>query len=183
MSRLQEVKINDFTIEDKKEFLNKYNLTGDQLELLKSSKDLDFGKVIQLLNEDLQEIGLLEEFSAWMRFAYKTDILGIVKWVDVISTSGRKQQIAFLSYAIKIIRECLIFNYTKRKLLNTNQAEFVFISRFAAFVHEKNSVNIVEKLEETIKSINRNANAKILFFDLSLQIIRLLKVKNKLQIN
>ena len=116
MSRLQEVKINDFTIEDKKEFLNKYNLTGDQLELLKSSIDLDFGKVIQLLNEDLQEIGLLEEFSAWMRFAYKTDILGIVKWVDVISTSGRKQQIAFLSYAIKIIRECLIFNYTKRKV-------------------------------------------------------------------
>lgn len=183
MSRFQEVKINDFTIEDKKEFLNKYNLTVGQLELLKSSTDLDFGKVINLLNDDSEEIGLLEEFSAWMRFAYKTDILSIVKWVDDISIRGRKQQTAFLSYAIKIIRECLIFNYTKRKLLKTNQAEFVFISRFAPFVHEKNSVNIVDELEETIKSINRNANAKILFFDLSLQIIRLLKVKNKLQIN
>ena len=179
ISRFQEVKINDFTTEDKKEFLNKYNLTFDQLELAKSSTDSDFGKIIRLLNEDSEEINLLDDFSAWMRFAYRTDILSIVKWVDSISICGRKQQIAFLSYAIKIIRECLIFNYTKRQLLSTNQAEFLFISRFAAFVHEKNSVNIIEELEETIKSINRNANAKILFFELSLQMIKLLKVKLK----
>ena len=38
---------------------------------------------------------------------------------------------------------------------------------------------MIEKLEKTIKAINRNANVKILFFDLSLQIVKLLKLKPK----
>jgi len=38
---------------------------------------------------------------------------------------------------------------------------------------------IVEELEKSIKSINRNANAKILFFELSLKMVKFLKVKRK----
>ena len=125
----------------------------------------------------------MSDFSTWMRFAYKTDIVNISKWVDSISSTGRKHQNLFLSYAIKIIRECLIFNFSEKIFLRTNQKELVFISKFAAFIHEDNSVIIIEELEKAIKAINRNANAKILFFDLSLQIVRFLKVKRKLEIN
>ena len=38
---------------------------------------------------------------------------------------------------------------------------------------------IAEELEKSIKSINRNANAKILFFELSLKMVKFLKVKRK----
>jgi hypothetical protein len=40
-------------------------------------------------------------------------------------------------------------------------------------------VFIAEKLEESIKAINRNANAKILFFELSLQMVKFLRLKRK----
>ena len=43
----------------------------------------------------------------------------------------------------------------------------------------ENSILIVEKLEESIKAINRNANAKILFFELSLQMVKFLKLNRK----
>ena len=63
-----------------------------------------------------------------------------------------------------------------------HEKESAFISRFAPFIHEDNSVIIVEELEKAIKAINRNANAKISFFELSLQIAKFLKVKRKFAI-
>tara|TARA_B110000444_G_C18641691_1_gene501756 strand:+ start:51 stop:389 length:339 start_codon:yes stop_codon:yes gene_type:complete len=107
------------------------------------------------------------------------DVEGISKWTEGISTMGRKKQILFLSYAIKMVRECIIYNFASNSLLKTSENERPFLTKFSPFVHEKNSILIIEKLEESIREINRNANAKILFFELSLQIVRFLKLKRK----
>jgi DNA polymerase-3 subunit delta' len=150
---------------------------------LKNLADSDLGKMIQFLEDDIKEYDSFDDFALWMRITYKKDILSISKWVDSISTKGRKNQKLFLSYAIKIVRECLIFNFTSNKLLKTNEKEFDFISKFAPFIHEENSINIFEEIDRSINAIDRNANAKILFFELSLQMIKLLKVKRKFVIN
>ena len=144
--------------------------------------DADLGKIIQLLNNEAEMTDFFESFSDWMRLTYKMNIQGISKWVDGIATMGRKHQILFISYAIKMMRECLIFNFANQSLLKTNQKEFEFISKFSPFIHEENSILIVEKLEKTIKAIQRNANAKILFFELSLQMVKYLKLKRKFAI-
>ena len=68
-------------------------------------------------------------------------------------------------------------------LSNNTEKELDFISKFAPFIHEENSVNIFEEIDRSINAIDRNANAKILFFELSLQMIKLLKVKRKFVIN
>ena len=78
-----------------------------------------------------------------------------------------------------MIRECLIYNFSSKSLLKTNKNELTFLTKFSAFIHEGNSILIAEKLEKSIKAINRNANAKILFFELSLQMGKFLKVKRK----
>jgi DNA polymerase-3 subunit delta' len=117
-----------------------------------------------------------------MRLTYKMDVQGISKWVDNLSLKGRKQQNLFLSYAIKMVRECLIYNFASDTLLKTNENEFAFLTKFSPFIHEENSVMITEKLEESIKAINRNANAKILFFELSLQMVKFLRLKRKFAI-
>ena len=81
-----------------------------------------------------------------------------------------------------MVRECLIYNFASNNLLKANENELAFLTKFAPFIHEENSILIVEKLEESIKSINRNANAKILFFELSLQMAKFLKLKRKFAI-
>jgi DNA polymerase-3 subunit delta' len=78
-----------------------------------------------------------------------------------------------------MIRECLIYNFSSNSLLKTNENELTFLTKFSSFIHEGNSILIAEKLEKSIKAINRNANAKILFFELSLQMVKFLKVKRK----
>ena len=76
----------------------------------------------------------------------------------------------------------MLFNFSDRNLLKTNQQETEFISKFTSFVNENNIAIIIEKLEKSANLINRNANAKILFFELSLQMSKLLKVERKAKI-
>ena len=183
VSRLQKIHIFDFSTEDMMEFFKKDNLSIERIKQLRNLTDADLGKMIQLVEEDIQAIDLFDDFSSWMRLAYKTDVVNISKWVDSISTMGRKHQKLFLSYAIKMIRECLIFNFANKALLKTNERESDFISKFAPFIHEDNIIIIIEELEKAVKAINRNANAKMLLFELSLQMIKFLKVKRKFAIN
>jgi DNA polymerase-3 subunit delta' len=138
--------------------------------------------MIQIVNDKENDLDLFQDFSSWMRLSYKMDVVGISKWVDELSVKGRKKQQLFLSYAIKMVRECLIYNFASNTLLKTNEKEYSFLTNFSPFIHEENSVLITEKLEESIKAINRNANAKILFFELSLQMVKFLKLKRKFAI-
>ena len=177
ISRLQTLKIPDFSPEDIVHYFG--GITLEKAKQLKNITDADLGKMIKIQQDSEGILDLFEEFSAWMRLAYKMDVGGVSKWVDKISTMGRKHQKLFLSYAIKMMRECLILNFANSSLLKTNEKEHAFISKFSPFIHEENSVMIVEELEKSIKSINRNANAKILFFELSLKMVKFLKVKRK----
>ena len=181
-SRLQKIRVNNFSFDDMILFFKHDSLSPEKIKQLQNITDSDLGKMIDFINEDVAEVNLLDDFSLWMRLTYKIDLVNISKWVDSISIMGRKHQYLFLSYAIKMIRECIIFNFANKDLLKSNNKEYFFITKFASFIHEENSIIIVEELEKAIKSINRNANAKILFFELSLQIVKLLKVKRKLAI-
>ena len=180
-SRLQNVSVKNFNHKEILTFFENKSLTPQQEQQLSLVEGSDLGKIIKQL-ENVEEVDLIGEFSQWMRLIYKMDVVNISKWVDSIYTTGRKHQKRVLEYSIKIIRECLIFNFGDHGLLRENRQEKDFISKFAPFVHEYNSVIIIEKLEKSIQALNRNANAKILFFELSLQIIKLLKVKRKFAI-
>ena len=182
ISRLQSIKIADFTAEDIVNHFGEQALSLEKAKQLRNLTNADLGKITQILENKEGELDLFSDFSVWMRLTYKMDVQGISKWVDNLSLKGRKQQNLFLSYAIKMVRECLIYNFASDTLLKTNENEFAFLTKFSPFIHEENSVMIIEKLEESIKAINRNANAKILFFELSLQMVKFLRLKRKFAI-
>ena len=182
ISRLQTIKIADFTSEDIVNHFGDKVLSLEKAKQLRNLTNADLGKITQILEDKEGELDLFTDFSVWMRLTYKMDVQGISKWVDNLSLRGRKQQNLFLSYAIKMVRECLIYNFASNTLLKTNENEFAFLTKFSPFIHEENSVMITEKLEESIRAINRNANAKILFFELSLQMVKFLRLKRKFAI-
>ena len=179
LSRVQIVKVHDFTEADILSYFSDEKLELDMVRQLKNLTKSNLGRISQLINQEASNVDLFEQYSAWVRQCYKLDIQEISKTTDEISRKGRNFQKLFLSYAIKMIRECLIYNFSDKDFLKTTKKEESFLVNFSPFIHEKNSVLIVERLEESIQSINRNANAKILFFELSLQMIKLLKVKRK----
>ena len=182
ISRLQTIKILDFTEGDIVNHFGEHDLSSEKAKQLKNLTNSDLGKITQILEDKEVELDLFTDFSVWMRLNYKMDVQGISNWVDNLYLKGRKQQNLFLSYALKMIRECLIYNFASNTLLKTNKNELAFLTKFSRFIHEENSLIITEKLEESIKAINRNANAKILFFELSLQMVKFLRLKRKFAI-
>ena len=118
-----------------------------------------------------------QDFSFWMRAAYSFDVLGISEWAESQSKKTKKDQINLLLYATNIIRQCVIYNFTTKELFLQNKEESTFIKKFAPFINKKNIIPFFEKTEECIKMIKRNGNKKILFFELSLQYAKLLKIK------
>ena len=98
---------------------------------------LILGKLAKFLLTIENDLDLFNDFSSWMRLSYKMDVQGISKWVDELSVKGRKQQKLFLSYAIKMVRECLIYNFASNSLLKSNENELAFLTKFSPFIHER----------------------------------------------
>ena len=68
---------------------------------------------------------------------------------------------------------------TNRNFNEIMQVKKEFIKKFAPFVHEENIFLIVGELEKSNRYLKRNANAKILFYSISLKMIKYLKLKRK----
>ncbi len=129
-------------------------------------------------NEDLEQ--QFNWFKAWMRACYKADIQAMHKWVDEISSAkvGRENRMQFLIYAGKIMRAGILKNYQGPYQDNLQKEEIDFVHRFAPYVHSSNIVEMRSIVDEAHYHISRNAYAKIVFMDLSMQFANLLHVKN-----
>ena len=113
-----------------------------------------------------------------MRLSYQANILGITDWVDEISKLGRERQKVFLQYALHMTRESLVRNFASIDLQRLTGEEQDFTQKFSPFINENNAIKLIEVLEKAHYDIGRNANAKILFTDLSLKLVLLLRIKS-----
>ncbi len=119
-----------------------------------------------------------EFFKDWMRCCWANNGLKIIEMVDVFAKLGRENQKEFFGYAMGIFRETVVYHQGAKALLRINDEEQEFISKFATLVHPGNATPMVAELEKAYYHIERNANPKILFLDLSLTFLRLIQLKN-----
>ncbi|MDC0201631.1 hypothetical protein OAJ56_00145 [Flavobacteriales bacterium] len=181
LSRLQILKIKNYSSKEKTEILQNKFPEKEVVELEKSLiySDGNLGDAIHILESDIITDDNFDDFQMWMRLCYSVNIQEIAKWVNERTKKGRRNQSIFLKYSLKMVRNCLIIHFSDRNTLNITENEKKFLSKFHPFIHKENISEISEKIEECIKNIERNANSKIMFYELSLQLMRLLKVKRK----
>jgi DNA polymerase-3 subunit delta' len=80
-------------------------------------------------------------------------------------------------YALHLVRECLLLHIGEEKMVRLDGDELASFKKLAPFVHSGNSSEMAEELNKACYHIERNANARIVLFDLSLKMISLLHVK------
>ena len=117
----------------------------------------------------------IELFMTLMRKSYARDLKGMRQWADGVAGMGREPQKNFLIYCQRMIRESFICNFHRPEINYMNTEEANFTSRFAPFVNEKNIFGIMDELSEAQRHIEQNVNPKMVFFDLALKMIMLLK--------
>ena len=116
-----------------------------------------------------------EMFVELMRLAYQRKINDLKRWSNDAASLGREPAIQFLNYCQRLIRENFIYNLNVNELNYMNKSEAQFSVNFARFITERNVQKLIEVLNKAQIDISGNANSKIVFFDLSIKVILLLK--------
>lgn len=112
----------------------------------------------------------------WLRCIVTDAGLNIIQICDdEISKLGRENQKLFLMYSINVLRQIVLLNQGLHELVFLKNAELDFVQKFSEITTLEKLETAIDMLEKTHYSVERNANPKILFLDLSLQLVLLFK--------
>ena len=131
-------------------------------------------KALEELQVGTENEQFLDLYIMLMRLAYQRKIRDLRKWSETLSAFGREKQKRFLQYFLHMTRESFMYNFKHPDLNYMTQAEENFARNFSRFINEANILPIYDLINRAIRDITQNANAKIVFFDLALQMIVLL---------
>ncbi|MGI5974766.1 MAG: ATP-binding protein [Paludibacter sp.] len=155
----------------------------DALNIARIAKG-SYKKAKDLLSENDEHKENYDKFVQIMRDAWKVGnrkdyaaLRSLKQWSDDISQStvGRERQKNFLVYAQHMLRENFILNLQQPELNYLNQTEADFSKNFSPFIHVGNVEDLMAEFALAQKHIEQNVNARMVFFDLALKIIMLLK--------
>ena len=132
-------------------------------------------KAISTLRVNDESDEFLDYFMQLMRLSYGRKLKDLKIWSETIAARGREWQKRFLTYCQRMIRENFICNFHLPELNYMSEQEQQFSVRFAPFVNENNIIGLMETLSDAQRDIGQNVNSKMVFFDLSLKTIMLMK--------
>jgi DNA polymerase-3 subunit delta' len=139
-----------------------------------------------LSNGNLTEaLGMLGEtdgsfhdmFVNWLRMCYSNKGTAIFEFVDVLGKLGRENQKNFMRYGISYIRECCMILSGAGELVHLPASELDTAQKMTKVMGLPMAEAIGNILEKAHYHVERNANPKILFLDVSLQIVSVLNFK------
>jgi DNA polymerase-3 subunit delta' len=112
----------------------------------------------------------------WFRVCYSIQVNEMMLFVENFSGRDKEAQKSLLLSAINVIREVLLDKSQRFELMRSADSDRDFIHKLGENVLDEDKlVKIYEILNQAYYYLERNANAKILFADISFKIARILK--------
>jgi len=174
ISRTQLVKVPRLEDQDIKSYLQaEMGLSADQAARAAYLSEGNLHAAIEFSRSE--ENDNYQLFADWMRMTYADKGSQFIDYVDVLAKLGRENQKNLLRYGINLIREAVLFLSGAEDLVNLPDAEYEFISKFSKIMDLAKAEALIEELEKAHYHVERNANPKILFLDVSLQFVKILK--------
>ena len=152
-----------------------YQLDPDTAQKIAHLSGGSWLKAISTLRINTESEEFFNYFTQLMRLAYGRRLKDLKLWADGIAGGGREWQKRFLAYCQRMIRENFISNFHIPELNYMTEQEQQFSVKFAPFVNENNIIGLMEVLSDAQRDIEQNVNSKMVFFDLSLKTIMLMK--------
>ena len=174
-SRVQRIDVKRISDEDIYQALkDRRGLADEQARRLSRMAGGSWLAALEMLGADSENELFLDMFQTLMRLAYQRKVKDLKAWSERMAAMGRERQKRFLQYFLRLLRENFMYNFRQEELCYMTQREEDFARNFARFINEANIIPITELVTRAIRDIGQNANAKMVFFDLSLQMIVLL---------
>ena len=169
LSRTQVIQIQPFTDEElirilvEKHFIEKDNagkiahvVDGNINEALRLAREVEYNSHVM--------------FRDWMRLCYQEDLIQLIQFTEKYQSLGKVSQQTLLQYGLSMLRESLVWNLGQNQLTRVMGEELDFVKKFSAIIDPQTIEKLARLISETSYHLERNANVKILFLDLSLRV-------------
>lgn len=176
LSRTQVVRFNSLTEKELVEtMVRKNEVSQDKALEIASYVNGDYSLALTEIAKKEGSNDFFELFVAWMRLCFKKDVAGAVSFAAEIQKLGKEKQKAFLLFVLNIFQKSLVGSHLGMEAVKTSETYKDFIQKFMPYIHERNIEALHTEMSEAHYHIDRNANAKILFLDLSFTLFKLIK--------
>lgn len=152
-----------------------YSMPKDDADMLAHIAQGSFTEALKRMERDSEQQLFFDLFVQLMRHSYARRIKEMQQWSLTVAELGRERQKRMLEYFQQQLRENYIYNFHKPQINFLGREEENFSTRFAPFINERNVAGIMTELSDAQRDIAQNVSAKMVFFDLALKMIVLLK--------
>lgn len=174
LSRTQIFKIRGFQDEEISRYLEqKQGVPAEQATQAARLASGNMAAALDSMHEVKDENHSL--YSQWMRLCYERNFSQLITLADTFHQLNKDAQKSLLLYGLNILRETLVYPYTKEALMRLQGEERTFVERFSKVMAGEKVELIYEKLNESLYHLERNASPKIMFLDLSLQLAGIIR--------
>lgn len=175
ISRTQVTKLSKISNSDIITGLVNYDVESDVAEGISNYVNGDFSQALKQVKGNVHDAEYYEFFVKWMRICFSRDVAQAIEISNELSGIGREKQKSFLEFSLDLFQKSLRGNFIGLNNIKINPNHAAFISKFMPFVTPNNIEAIHELLTKAYYHIDRNANPKILFLDLSFKLFTVIK--------
>lgn len=172
LSRTQTLKIPQLKEKDVVETLMKnHGVNATDAETIARVSEGNLALAISLTASERSDFHSL--FADWMRACYSYNLQKINAEVDKIIGTGREFIKSFTGYSLHILRAVFLYKNADSSLIKLSADEHKFITGFASVFNNENIEEISKLLNKSVMHVERNADLRITYTELSLHIGKL----------
>lgn len=169
LSRCQLFKVPSFNeSEIAEELVNRHGIEADRARTLSLLAEGSIKKAVEGTNASEDDSHGL--FRDWMRQCWTKDFIELNRTVDSFFKMSKTAQKLFLLYALNMMRHALVCEYMVDENLKLSTEEQGFVTNFGKALNSQKIEYITNEIGKAHYHLERNANVKILFLDLSLRV-------------
>lgn len=175
-SRLQGVKIHSQSNEEIAEWLMKrYGISAEESLKIARVSEGNMVKAEELAQNEGEIKEFINYFIEMTRNAYARKLDVLKNLSEKFASFGREKSMRLLQYFSRLVRENFIYNLKVTDLTAMTPEEENFSRKFSPFINYLNVEDISGEIDKAINDIGRNANQKIVWFDMMLRLMILLR--------
>lgn len=171
LSRTQMVSVPRFTEKETEEYL----IHHEHMEAAAARNNAllsegDLAEAIHLMQEEDQNF--LEEVRTWLNASMGRNGKAWIDWADRFGQSGRENQKQFLKFFLKLLQRAIYRGQDFHAYPSGSEAEEALLQKLSERVSPESARLLTDGVNQAMAQIERNAHARLVLFNLSLNLRR-----------
>jgi DNA polymerase-3 subunit delta' len=171
LSRTQMLKIPRLSDEDvMADLLANHELAQRDAEPIARISEGNLAVARQLAAEGVSNFH--QVFTKWARAMYKAELDEIGTYIESVLQSGKEFTKQFLHYSMQMMRAVMLSKFASQSMIRLSEDELNFVNKFQVVFNANNLHEIIAEFNKSIYELERNGDARIIFYNLSFYISR-----------